>query len=195
MILRSLMAFVFLASVAYAQEPMPVTPLNTAVYSPQDGLFAPRETPAVEIKAAEPEPSLFFDVLLGLPIAFRAQHQIGGTRGWIEGGVALYVIVPSVFAGVRFDGIHHCHQKDGFYVRPGIDVYYSPIRGDGFLFGHIRGMAAVVADVDITWCRQWSDRMGGHIGMKIGCGIGADLGGDSNLFPVPILALTMGLHF
>lgn len=174
---------------AAAQEVVPPAP----IYSQNDGLFASPPAPVVPV-AAPAETSLMVDVVFGLPIQLRLQRQVAETRAWIEGGLALYVIVPSFFAGVRFDGVLHQGERDGLIVRPGIDVYYSPIRGNDFLFGRYEGLGVLAADIDMIWRHRWNNGICGNIGVKLGCGVGTRFG-DGGAFPVPILGFTMGLAY
>lgn len=175
-------------SPACAQEPTVTAP----ILGRNDGLFPP--PPAVVPTVPPAESSLMVDVVFGLPIQLRLQHRVAETRAWIEGGLALYVVVPSVFAGVRFDGVLHQSERDGLIVRPGLDVYYSPIRGKDFLFGRYDGLGVLAADVDMVWRHRWKNGLCGQVGVKFGCGIGTRFGGDG-IFPVPILGITMGLAY
>ncbi len=182
-----------LARPCHAAEPAPL--LGGA-----DGLFAPpavrREpVPAVEAPMAPAwdDTGVRVDLILGLPTALRVQCRLADTRTWVEGGAAVYVILPSVFLGLRVDGLLHRSATDGLFVRPGIDVYYVPVYGSGWFTGDYRsGVAVIAADFDMTWQHRWSERLCGTVGLKLGCGIGAT---NSALFPVPILGVTLGLQF
>lgn len=133
------------------------------------------------------------DIVFGLPIALRAQRQIGDKGIWAEGGLALYVVVPSVFLGVRFDGKIYEGERNAWYTRPGVDVYYSPVRDSGGWFNRpFSNILAITVDNDITWRRKWTDRLYGHLGLKAGIGV-AIAGG--NVWPVPVLGITCGFQY
>lgn len=133
------------------------------------------------------------DLVVGLPIAVRVQRQVTDAGLWVEGGGALYGFIPSVFVGARFDGRIYEGPRNGWYARPGVDVYYSPIRGSGgWLFDSFRGIGVVAVDSDLTWQHRWSDRVHGNLGLKVGLGVGV---AGRYVLPVPILGLTCGLRY
>jgi len=99
-----------------------------------------------------------------------------------------------VFAGVRFDGLLHQGDRDGLFVRPGVDVCYSPVRGNDFIVGRHEGFGVVAADVDIIWRHRWKNGLCGQPGVKLGCGVGTRFT-SGGAFPVPILGFTMGLAY
>ena len=190
-----------LASPAHAAEPPPTPPVPLGpIFGGADGLFAAPPVRREPAPAAEAPPApawddtgVRVDVVLGLPTALRLQCRLGDTRTWIEGGAAIYTVLPSVFLGLRADRLLNRSATDGLVVRPGIDVYYVPVYGKDWLFGDYRsGVAVVAADFDMTWQHRWSERTCGTVGLKLGCGIGAT---NSALFPVPILGATLGLQF
>ena len=133
------------------------------------------------------------DVILGLPVALRLSRRLGESRAWVEGGAAVYVVIPSVFAGLRFDGVLHRSAADGLMLRPGVDAYYVPIYGRDWLFGDYRhGLGVVALDFECVWHHKWSERFAGSVGTKFGCGVGWT---HRSVFPVPVLGVTMGLEF
>ncbi len=133
------------------------------------------------------------DLVFGLPTAIRAQRRIGDGNAWAEGGVALYGFVPSLFAGVRFDGRIYEGRRNSWFSQPGFDFYYSPVRGSGgFLNRPFRGIAAVTFENDLSWSRAWTDRLHGHLGLKAGFGVAF---AGSNVWPVPVLGLTCGFQY
>ena len=133
------------------------------------------------------------DVVFGLPIALRAQRQVTDAGLWVEGGVALYVFIPSVFVGARFDGRIFEGRDNAWYARPGVDLYYSPIHGHGgWLFPSFNGITSFTVDSDLTWQHRWGERVYGNVGLKVGLGVGF---AGRNVFPVPILGLTCGLQY
>ena len=180
-----------------ASEPPSAPP--TADFGGADGLFngparaatpAPSPAPPVVVGDAE---SIRFDVVFGLPTALRVQARLGGTKTWVEAGAAAYVIIPSVFVGLRRDGLLHRSDSDALLVRPGVDVYYVPVYGRDWLFGDYRhGVGVVAADFDMAWQHRWSDAVTGNVGIKLGCGVGIIHRG---VFPVPIVGVTCGLQF
>lgn len=133
------------------------------------------------------------DIVFGLPIALRVQRQVLDAGLWAEGGVALYGFIPSVFVGARFDGRIFEGRNNSWYARPGIDLYYSPIRGKGgWLFDSFNSVTALTVDSDLTWQHRWGERVHGNLGLKVGMGVGF---AGRNVFPVPILGLTCGLQY
>jgi hypothetical protein len=189
----AVVAFLMGAVSLRAQEPAPIV---SAIYPENDGLFRPR----VALPEAVPpktisENHLSLDLLLGLPIALRLQHRLGETRASIEGGVALYVVIPSVFAGMRFDAVLHRGENDGISLRPGIDIYYSPIQRVWSVDGNSSGMIAICPDIDFVWRRRVSEHVCGQVSVKVGMGFGASLGGSGSILPVPVIGLSFGLEF
>ena len=157
-----------------------------------DGLFS-----APPRAAATPTPTgddaIRIDLVLGLPTALRVQARLGDTKVWAEGGAAVYVVVPSVFVGLRYDGLLHRGPADALLARPGLDVYYVPVYGSDWLFGNYRhGIGVVAADFDMAWHHRWSDAVSGNVGIKLGCGVGVT---ESRVVPVPIVGVTLGLQF
>lgn len=133
------------------------------------------------------------DIVFGLPIAVRVQRQVTDTGLWIEGGAAVYGFVPSVFVGARFDARIYEGRDNSWFVRPGVDMYFSPISGDGgWLFPRFNGMAALTVDADLSWQHRWADRLHGNLGLKLGLGVGV---AGRSVFPLPILGLTYGLQY
>jgi hypothetical protein len=173
--------------VVQAEEPA------TIGYAANDGLLPARPAATEVITPVLDTNRVELDILFGLPVALRLQRQIGESRAWVEGGLALYVFIPSVFVGMRFDGLLHRGERDGLHLRPGVDVYYSPIHGDSWFWGNFNGLAALCADVDMVWRHQWGQHLCSQIGVKLGVGLGSNL--NNNLFPLPILGFTMGLEF
>jgi hypothetical protein len=166
------------------QEPTPEPPVGPPVYA-ADGLLPTDKPHACG--------NWHTDIVFGLPIALRAQRRVGDRDLWVEGGLALYTIVPSVFVGARLDGSLYQGKRNTFYVRPGLDFYYSPIHSSGgFLFGRINGIYAVTADADLTWRRKWTDGLHGHFGLKAGLGVGT---AGYGAFPLPVLGLTCGFQY
>lgn len=133
------------------------------------------------------------DIVFGLPIAIRAQKRLGNSPTWAEGGVALYGLAPGIFGGLRFEGRMYEGERNAWFSRPGFDVYYSPIRGSrSFLSGSYRGVLALTFDSDLSWRREWSERLHGHLGLKAGFGVAF---AGSNVWPVPVLGLTCGFQY
>lgn len=133
------------------------------------------------------------DVVFGLPIALRVQRRIGEHGIWAEGGLAVYGIVPSVFAGMRFDGRIYEGKQNAWYSRPGFDLYYSPVHGDGgFLNRPFNNIFALTFENDLSWRRVWSERVHSHLGLKAGLGVAF---AGSNVWPVPVLGITCGLQY
>lgn len=133
------------------------------------------------------------DIVFGIPTAIRAQHRIGTSNAWGEGGVALYGLLPSIFAGVRFDGRIYEGQRNTWFSQPGFDFYFSPVRGSGnFFHKRFRNVVAVTFENDLSWSRAWTDRFHGHLGLKAGFGVAF---AGSNVWPVPVLGLTCGFEY
>jgi hypothetical protein len=167
----------------FAEQPAPARPVYVA-----DGLLdADKHHELIELGEWRT------DVVFGLPIALRAQHRLGDSAAWGEGGVALYGFVPALFAGVRFDGRIHEGDRNAWFSRPGFDFYYSPVRGSGgFLNRPFRNIVAVTFENDLAWRRVWTDRLHGHLGLKAGFGVAF---AGSNVWPVPVLGLTCGFQY
>ncbi len=197
--MRFLLVFVGLALATPGRAADPPAAGPEPLLDGADGLFnAPAHVTAPRPAAAPPTApgdadSIRVDLVLGLPTAVRVQARLGDTRLWVEGGAAVYVIVPSVFVGLRYEGLLHRSATDALVVRPGLDVYYVPIYGRDWLFGDYRhGVGVVTADFDMAWHHRWTDAVSGNVGIKLGCGVGVTHGG---VFPVPIVGVTLGLQF
>ena len=199
--MRFLLLFVglTLTTPVRAAEPAGVAPESRPLLDGADGLFnAPAHATAPRVAVAPPlaagdDDSIRVDLVLGLPTALRVQARWRDTRIWVEGGAAVYVILPSVFVGLRYEGLLHRSATDALLVRPGLDVYHVPIYGRDWLFGDYRhGVTVVAADFDMAWHHRWTQAVTGNVGIKLGCGIGATRG---SLFPVPIVGVTLGFQF
>jgi len=170
---------------AIAPEPVP--------FPTADGLFNAPAHSAAAAPALVGDDAVRIDLVLGLPTALRAQARLGDTKVWAEGGAAVYVVIPSVFVGLRYDGLLHRSASDTLLVRPGLDVYYVTVYSDDWRSGRYRnGIGVVAADFDIAWQHRWTDAVSGNVGIKLGCGVGVTHG---FVFPAPILGVTMGLQF
>jgi hypothetical protein len=149
----------------------------------------------LDARTAEPaDPTRWrADVVVGLPTAVRVQRRAGDTRVWFEGGGSTYLAAGGVFAGVRCDGGLFEGRRNLVLVRPGLDVYYSPVSGGGgWLVRRYHGIGAAVLDFDLHWQYRWDDRFHSSAGLKLGLGPGL-VGGV--VVPVPVLGLILGCQF
>ena len=115
-------------------------------------------------------PSVSTDVLVGLPIAVRAQAKVVGPV-WAEAGVGVWIIIPDLFAGVRLDVGLYRGREDTVAVRPGLTAHaiLNPFYGGGgWLGGGPPVVPGVAADVDLVWEHCWTDRFRGLLGLKLG---------------------------
>ena len=176
----ALAVLLMLAATSRAEEPA------KAAYPPDALLDRPAET--------LPEKRWRSDVVLGLPTALRVQYRLADYPAWLEGGIGIYTVVPSVFVGLRRDTALVEGRKHAFYFRPGIDFYYSPIYGSGgFLFNDFKGLYCLAADAEFLWSCRLGERFCGTLGTKLGLG-GCYIGGNGFL-PLPIVAFTFGLQY
>ncbi len=179
---------VLLASVAAEAQEAPPEPLPAKPVYVADGLL-PTDKQHEIIECGRWRT----DIVFGLPIALRVQRQIADHGIWAEGGLAVYGFVPSVFAGVRFDGRIYEGKRNAWFSRPGFDMYFSPVHGDGgFLNRPFNNIFAFTFENDISWRRKWNERVQSHIGLKAGLGVAF---AGSNVWPVPVLGLTCGFQY
>ena len=198
--MRFLLVFVGLALATPGRAADPPAAGPEPLLDGADGLFnaparvaAPRVAVAPPLAAGDDDDSIRLDLVLGLPTAVRAQARLGGTKLWVEGGAAVYVVIPSVFVGLRYDGLLHRSASDTLLVRPGLDAYYVTVYSRDWRSGHYRnGVGVAAADFDLAWHHRVTDAVSGNVGLKLGCGVGVSHG---FVFPAPILGVTLGLQF
>lgn len=129
------------------------------------------------------------DLIVGLPLSLRLQRQIDGPFWW-EIGASVYIIVPAVYTGLRFDIAPAKGKEDSFHIRPGVGVALTP----GNLFDRWETRNSVgwlTGDVDFVWRHDWSNSISGEFGIKVGAVV--PLIRDS--FPMPRLAFIFGVQF
>ena len=162
-----------LALLALAQPPadLPAAPSATAVLT---------EEPAT----AEP-PSGSLDFVLGFPSQIRYQHPVPpGLR--VEAGVSLWLIVPDVFAGVRFDLPLYRTPKRLVAIRPGVDARC--------LIGNT-AWPLVSADVDLVYQRVWSGGTVTDFGLKLGAVYTFTQDDPRSWFSIPPVLPVAGVFF
>ena len=176
----ALAVLLMLAATSRAEEPA------KAAYPPDALLDRPTETP--------PEKRLQTDIIVGLPIAVRVQYRLAEHPIWVEGGLGAYAIVPMVFVGLRHDTTLVEGRRHSFYLRPGIDFYYSPIYSQGgFLLNDLKGLFCMAVDSELIWSYHLGEKTRGTFSTKLGLG-GCYVGGNGFL-PLPIAGFTFGLQY
>lgn len=188
--LRSVAVLLLAAATAVAQSPTP-SPTDTLTGQPAVPP-PPVGTPlVVDAPATEFEPAVWqIDVLVGAPLGVRVQRRLGDSRVWAEGGAGLYLVFPTAFAGVRYDGRVYEGRRHAVLIRPGADaaLVYA-----WSLFGSKDTLAGmVVGDVDLVWRRLAVDGGALELGLKLGVGVPVTRGVRGVL---PIAALIGGFSF
>jgi hypothetical protein len=178
---RALLAVLVLPAFAAAQP----TPTDTLT-----GTAPAIPPPAPAGQLSDPEPALWsFDLLVGAPLAVRGTRRIDDTRWAVEAGVGLYLIFPTAFAGVRYDGHVYTGRRHAVRIRPGLDaavvVAYS-------LFGRDKTVGVVQADADFVWQRPAADGGAMELGLKLGVGVPVTRGTRG---VYPLAALLFGFAF
>lgn len=139
------------------------------------------------------------DITFGLPTALRVQRRIGESNAWFEAGAGVYVVIPTVFVGVRADADVFASRSNALCVRPGIDVYYGfPIsyRSSGWhsrdRTENTKSIGVIALDFDMLWRHRFGERIHGQFGVKLGCGAGF---ADGFWAPIPIAGLIAGFSY
>jgi hypothetical protein len=165
--------------------------------------FAPRDTAGADDASVWNErlgKTWGIDLMLGLPAGVRLFCELGAPTHWlpeVEAFAGLYIIVPMVGGGLRWQCTPLCGECNALVVRPGFDGYVleNPFYGSEGWFGggpHYQGMAAT--DVDLVW-QHWFDRhWSGEIGLKVGAGAIFSANRTRELL-VPIGGLFMGFRY
>lgn len=140
------------------------------------------------------------DLLVGVPTGLRVQKQLGESRVWLEGGAGAYLILPTVFAGIRTEGRIVETKHHMLSVRPGLDVYYMQgydyqsdyARYRLYDTGHVPTYVTPALDFDFEWRLRWAEQFHSTCGLKLGCGVAIS---HDRSFVVPIAALTVGFNY
>jgi hypothetical protein len=127
----------------------------------------------------------------------RAYHELGAPGDYhpeAEAFAGLYIVFPTVGAGLRWQYAPLHGDRDALTLRPGIDCYLMEnpfLDTSGWLNGHRHFFAMPAADVDIIWQHQLDRRWGGELGLKLGCGVAF----TSHPTPWPIAGVFLGFRY
>ena len=175
------------AGPGFAQTPPAPSPTDLLTGQPN---VPPPAAVIPAAPAADFEPAVWqVDLLVGGPLAVRVSRQLGDSRVWAEGGAGLYLIWPTAFAGVRFDGRVFHGRRHEVLVRPGVDVawvYAWDLRHSD------RSAGVVIGDIDFMWRRTWADGGAMELGLKLGVAAPLTPGARG---VAPVAALLGGFSF
>jgi hypothetical protein len=142
------------------------------------------------------------DLVLGLPAGIRVFHELGPPAYLVpelEAFAGLYLIVPMVGGGLRWQLAPLSGESNALILRPGVDGYLveNPFyHSAGWFSGGPHYTGLVAADVDLVWQHHFDRYWCGELGFKVGGGFVPHRRAPDTRTPVvPIGGIFLGIRY